>query len=186
MASKEQLTRMIIHNVSWDGGVADRVYVPTEYAALLDDAVGDNGESWLDYVTRAVDRIDFIPAHRLRLSDERICIGAASVVRGCRWEQVATLGRTAQDIAETIVHEAAHLASFHDTGRLCGESRAEETEDRFVRHLYEAYDDCDDDYYYYDDDDDYHDYDASSRREGSFRHVLRQWGRILTLSPKGS
>ena len=135
---KSQVVRKKVHRVSWTGSCNRPVNIPAEYAALLKEATGRNGANWLDYVTGYVDRLDFIPAHELRLNNGRIAIGVASVVRGCRWAQVATLGRPAKDIARTIVHEAAHLKPYRETGRLAKESTAKELGASFSTHLRDA------------------------------------------------
>ena len=134
---KSQSSRKKVHRVSWTGACDRPVKIPAEYAALLEEATDHNGTNWLDYVTRSVDRIDFIPTRKFP-SNGRSALGLASVVRGCRRAKVATRDRTPKDIARTLVHEAAHLAPFQQTRRLAEEVTARKVGARFLTDLRNA------------------------------------------------
>ena len=87
----------------WTVRPNSQVEIPDAYATPLRQA------GWLDYVIGNIDQLDFVRAHVLITGDGTRVIGRAWLNRGYRMAKVVTLGLSPLEVAEVIVHEAAHL-----------------------------------------------------------------------------
>ena len=125
-------SKKIAASVVWTVRGNSQVQIPNAYADLLSRA------GWLGYVIGNIDQLDFIKAHILVLDDGRRSTGVATVRRGRRMTQVATLGLSPLEIVKVIVHGAAHLEHWPRSRRLGSEDYATKVVARFSKHLRNA------------------------------------------------
>lgn len=90
---------------------------------------------WLSYVRDNLDAVEYIDRPALGQTADGYIIGLSFVRNGFRVAQVAAQGRSDEQIAVTLAHEAAHAAPFVTTGSFANEDVARAVEAQFLRDL---------------------------------------------------
>jgi len=106
--------------------VKEQVRLKPAHAHILESA------GWLDYVINHIDILKYQECSYLIVNDDPAA-AFATIIDGKRWVEVATDGYTHLQIARYLVHEAAHLEIWTQTGELGSEGYSQSKERDLLR-----------------------------------------------------